>query len=165
MKSRAWSCSPRLMKVQGVDLCLGVLSNICDSCSRKDPQIQDKTVGIETEMMGFRFFIFANLLCTPTAHVFLVASTAHSNRPCSDFRCVGGAVFVRSSPVCTRPPPAPQQMPAGLSGTYVWGPSIPGNLEDNISTSSFANFANSNVSFSRHVLSISVQCKFPRPRK
>lgn len=38
------------MKVQGVDLCLGVLSNICDS-SRKDPQIQDKTVGIETEMM------------------------------------------------------------------------------------------------------------------
>ena len=69
--------------------------------------------------------------------------------PSSDARCIGGAVFVHSSPVCTRPPPAPQQMPAGLSGTYVWGPSVPANL-DKISTSSFV--ANSNVSFSRHVL-------------
>lgn len=93
--------------------------------------------GYRTEEMNFRVSLSLNDSALTQAHAHtvypvLLASAdfqdwwvvsdrrfAHPRPFWSEHTAHEGAVFVRSSPVCTRPPPAPQQMPAGLSGTYV----------------------------------------------
>jgi len=93
--------------------------------------------GYRTEEMNFRVSLSLNDSALTQAHAHtvypvLLASAdfqdwwvvsdrrfAHPRPFWSEHTAHEGAVFVHSTPSCTRPPPAPQQMPAGLSATYV----------------------------------------------